>query len=537
VRVSVALNPVAGTARSWLSWASPNLKHRAGRPPHLADRPPLAGPSVAPPPSPERAARASSSAGLGASPRRALARRDASRSPTPSPGCCAPGVGPRASASPRCGSSDPPTVCSPPGLPAGAWVAPGGGSARLARGLRGALRRARSRAHTPPRGRPRALDGLVRSGTTRPVVPESSLAPLGRETALRCASCELGPNRRPPCLPPVEHQPASRRSPRGFGGGSPARAPPRFLRARPSRPPSGLPPPRGASSSLGCPDPRCVAAALGPSLTRDVGVCSDADLGVACAPSRHRALLRGLGDVAVLLGSSVTCTLTPAGSRGGVDRASRRALHRGVRAASPAPLAPRSGLSHSLLRRARQARPRRTRLTRRPVVRSAPTAPSLWRSLLRRASRRGEEVGPGVSARVPRSGPSLRQEPPPPLTRASVAPTPPWRSGAHRPPTVPLAAVARRAPPVAWTLAPPRSPASSPGSPPPLPPPASEAAPRALAAPRVGLFQGLGARRPLGRRAAETSRRPPPHPLASGVGAVGALPGALVAGRGPPFRA
>lgn len=263
----------------------------------------------------------------------------------------------------RCGVpsmrvSDPPTVLSPPGRPGGAWVAPGGGSARLARGLRGAPLRARSRAHTPPRGRPRALDGLVRSGTTRPVVSGSSLAPLGRETSLRCASCELGPRCRTPCLPLVDRQPASRRSPRGFGGGSPARAPSRFTRTRPSRPLSGLPPPRGASSSLGCLDPRCVAAALGPSLTSDVGACSDACLVVACAPGRRRALLRGLGDVAVLPGSSSTCTLTPAGSRGGADRASQRALHRGVRAASPAPLAPRSGLSLSLLRRARQARPR-----------------------------------------------------------------------------------------------------------------------------------------------------------------------------------
>lgn len=103
-----------------------------------------------------------------------------------------------------------------------------------------------------------------------------------------------------------------------------------------------------------------------------------------------------------------------------------------------------------------------------------------------------EEVGPGVSARVPRSGPSLRQEPPPPLSRASVAPTPPWRSGAHRPPTVPPAAVARCAPPVAWTLAPSRSPAPSPGSSPPLPPPASEAAPRAPAAPSRGAVPVLG---------------------------------------------
>lgn len=117
MRVSVALNPVAGTVRSWLSWASPNLKHRAGRPFHLADRPPLAGPSVAPPPSPERGACASSSAGLVASPRRALARRVASRPPTLSPGCCASGVGPCAVACLRCGSRTLPPSCRLPVAP------------------------------------------------------------------------------------------------------------------------------------------------------------------------------------------------------------------------------------------------------------------------------------------------------------------------------------------------------------------------------------------------------------------------------------
>lgn len=179
-------------------------------------------------------------------------------------------------------------------------------------------------------------------------------------------------------------------------------------------------------------------------------------------------------------------------------------------------------------------------LTRRPVVRSAPTAPSLWRSLLHPSPRGAwwrrsvRASPPGCPARGLRCVRSLHRRSRGRRSRRRlrggqglIAPRPcrpPWLPTARRRPPGPSprrGRPRRRQGRLRRCRLPHRRPRPAPR--PPL---------------RVGLFRCLGARRPLGRRAAETSRRPPPHPLASGAGAVGALPGALVAGRGPlPSRA